>query len=182
MRIELRVSLLGTLAACATAATTTPAPVAPVPAPRSRARAHTRLVPAGMFVRDLLGHRLDTTDAFWAQRAAVQDPCVVDVVCLPLVPINPFAIARAVIRTPTVLPSRTAIGDVRDDEGTIVEVCIDETGAVTSARTTNHRSSPVDRVRTWRFAPYFVRGKPMAVCGYVWFDADGHERVADPTE
>ena len=51
-----------------------------------------------------------------------------------------------------------------------------ETGTVTSARGSGGAAADLaaERARTWRFAPYFVRGKPMAVCSFV--------RVGDPPE
>lgn len=80
--------------------------------------------------------------------------------------------------------SRGAQPPAAGADAVTIELCVDETGRVTSARAgeaTPAAQLAVDKAWTWRFAPYFVRGKPMAVCSYVRF-GDDHERDDDTAD
>jgi len=153
------------LAACAWSVPAEPQPVPP--APRV---AHNKLVPAGMYVSDLLSHFIggDAPRAF----TRTTQGCV-DEVC-----VRPVVMRRATfVAGPTLAPTPIARAlAAPTDTTTTIELCIDETGAVTSARASGGAAADAaaERARSWRFAPYFVRGKPMAVCSFV--------RVGDPPE
>ncbi|MGE5183215.1 MAG: hypothetical protein ACM31C_14195, partial [Acidobacteriota bacterium] len=60
-------------------------------------------------------------------------------------------------------------------EAVTVAYCVGETGQVTSVRAPG-AVSPRDRayvesIRSWRFAPVFVDGKPITACSFLTFES-----------
>ncbi len=112
-----------------------------------------------MFVADLISHRLGSEPALM-----VAGP-------------------QAAPTLPRVTRRRLATGvrrvnlrslDVAESMVVTIEYCIDESGAVTSAHASgaSFDDTVVAEVRTWRFTPYFIDGKPRKVCSFVSLDGD----------
>lgn len=108
--------------------------------------------PPGMFVGDLMSHRVDAGDARPMIVLARATPPNTPLVVLP----------RRAFATPVVT----------------VEYCIDDTGRVTSVRAagalTPRDRAEVERMHAWRFAPYFADGKPIAVCSFYSFESSAY--------
>lgn len=147
------------VSACATTAAPAPAPLAHV-APAARAR----VAPRGMFVANLIERRVAGPDLA---------PACVDEVCAtpPRRPRDMIVLASYRPQA-TELPPPRVVGEAAIVE---VEFCIDETGHVTSVRApaaiTPRDRLEVDRLRSSRFAPYFVDGKPITACSFVTFES-----------
>ena len=161
------------LGACATA------PIAEAPTPVVPAKARVRrMVPAGMFVSDLMGHRIGGDGSARRVRVRLAAECV-DESCLaePVVfAAGPTRVSRMPLEQGrTRGADRGALPSPSDSPDVTIELCIDDTGTVTSARTNDGSTvgqTAADKARTWRFAPYFVRGKPLAVCSFVHVGAE----------
>jgi len=158
------------LAGCWTAA-----PVAPeAPAPRV-ARVRPQVTPGGYFVPDLVTRRLETNgfDEIGGERAVLIDNN-------GLIQPQPL-IGRATVMT----LYRPTLGIEAQDPRLVVQYCIDISGRVTSAHVEirDDDSSPrqlgitppdretLEKMRGWRFAPYFVAGKPVTACSFIDYAA-----------
>jgi hypothetical protein len=146
----MRIWLLA-LASCWTGPVT-PAPVPPVAAMPAATRP--ALTPGGYFVPDLIAHRLETR--------ALDDVDTLGGQLAVLVP--RFTAPQTQLVGPRAITVANRFGN---DERVVVEYCIDTIGRVTSA------SPPraLEQLRGWRFAPYFVAGKPVIACSYVDYSA-----------
>ena len=133
--------------------------------------------PGGYFVPDLISHRLEThafdeVDALGAE-LAVFEP-------------GPAAFQRRAIpvRSRDLLRPAITLGNsfFGNDPRLVVEYCIDVTGRVTSAHVAVQDDelqsaqrtmglakdqNVLERLRGWRFTPYFVDGKPVMACSFI---------------
>jgi hypothetical protein len=167
------------LAGCWTAAAV--APEAPAP---HVVQVRPQVTPGGYFVSDLVTRRLETNafDELGGERAVF----LIDNTGL----IQPQAVIRRRLivtgaATVMTLSRPNTLGVEAPDPRLVVQYCIDISGRVTSAHVeiryddqTPRRliGVPPDRetlekMRGWRFAPYFVAGKPVTACSFIDYAA-----------
>jgi hypothetical protein len=161
----------------------TGAPVAPeAPAPRI-ALVRPQVIPGGYFVQDLVTRRLETNafdeglDGLARERAVLIDSGLGQVDRRTLI-----VTGRA---SSVMTLTRPTLGLEAPDPRWVVQYCIDISGRVTSAHVetrsddqTTFRlvATPSDRdalekMRGWRFAPYFVAGKPVTACSFISYSS-----------
>jgi hypothetical protein len=146
-------------------------PVAPAPVAPAAVHAIARmpLKPNGYFVPNLIAHRLET-------RAFDE----VDVLggTFAVYPIGPHPLTPRFERESLV--GRAFNSAPFDDSRFVVEYCIDATGRIASAHVAVQGEvqpglrlgmpsdqNVLERLRGWRFAPYFVDGKPVMACSFI---------------
>ena len=130
------------------------------------------LKPSGYFVPNLIAHRLETrafdeVDVLGGTFAVYDNP------------IGPHPLTPRFERE--MLVGRAFTSVPFDDSRLVVEYCIDATGRIASAHVAVQGElqpgprllgmpsdqNVLERLRGWRFAPYFVDGKPVMACSFI---------------